>query len=430
MKRMHTPLPRQLQQPDSEEFKNRELHALYRMAILMNSSERVEDVYPAIADEMTHVTGFQFAGILLYDTERKVYRVATLQGATPGQNDWVGREFPADVAVFGKAFLDDAFVASHDDLSKIDKPSDFVKANNLRSYIAVPIRTRFGLKGSLCIADPTPGICSAEIIEWMQTLATHLASALERRELSEQYTSQKAAAMTQTRMSELGRMAGGIAHEINTPLATIQLLADHLKEIAETHGHTDYIDSLNRISTTVTRLGTIVKGLRAFSREGSQDPFREANLKSILDDTLTLCAERFRFNQIDIRLDLKGELRLKCRDIQISQLLINLLNNAFDAIQNLEERWIIIGAREIGDWIEISVTDSVAGLPKEVRDKIGTPFFTTKETGVGTGLGLSISMGIVHGHHGMFKLDAKSLNTKFIITLPKDPEQKPQAKAA
>jgi C4-dicarboxylate-specific signal transduction histidine kinase len=98
--------------------------------------------------------------------------------------------------------------------------------------------------------------------------------------------------------------------------------------------------------------------------------------------------------------------------------LLNLLNNSFDAVRDLQDRWIHI-AFELGPKdVAIIFTDSGAGIAEALAEKIMVPFFTTKEVGKGTGLGLSIAKGIVEDHGGTIVLDQDCSNTRFIVTLP------------
>jgi signal transduction histidine kinase len=110
---------------------------------------------------------------------------------------------------------------------------------------------------------------------------------------------------------------------------------------------------------------------------------------------------------------------LLCRPTQISQVILNLLNNAFDAVKALNEKWVLLEVACLGtDWIQIRVTDSGAGIAESLATKIMEPFFTTKEIGKGTGLGLSISKGIVETHGGRFFLDRSFTHTSFVIEFP------------
>lgn len=223
------------------------------------------------------------------------------------------------------------------------------------------------------------------------------------------------------KMAALGHMAGGIAHEINNPLCTIGLLSEQLMDIAiEEKGDADpFVAKLATVRTTVNKIAAIVKGLRTFARDGSQDPFVVTSVKSLLDDTLSFCREKLRHADVTLEVKLpEQDLQVPCRPSQIAQVLVNLVNNAEDAVTGLQERWVRIEATEAGGWVEISITDSGSGIQPEVAEKLFTPFFTTKDVGKGTGLGLSISQGIIQSHGGRMYIDNGCRNTRFVIQLP------------
>ena len=225
------------------------------------------------------------------------------------------------------------------------------------------------------------------------------------------------------KMAALGEMAGGIAHEINNPLAIIHGKAAQLRRIAEESELKPelVIDFSERIEVTALRFSKIVKSLRSFARDAEQDPFEHVLLQRIIEETVEFCHERFRDHQITIRKGaIPGALTLDCRPVQLMQVLLNLLNNAHDAVEKLAERWVEIAVEDQGHQIQISVTDSGSGIPASVRAKIMEPFFTTKEVGRGTGLGLSVSKGIVESHSGSLRVDETSPNTRFLVHLPKE----------
>jgi len=224
------------------------------------------------------------------------------------------------------------------------------------------------------------------------------------------------------KMSALGEMAGGIAHEINSPLAIIAVRAQQMERLQSRGQLTpETIQKESQlIGSTAKRIGDIIKGLRAFAREGEKDPFEITSIESIINDALVLC--RTRFEAHGIKLDLHIEQpspELECRGVQITQVLLNLLNNSFDALQKLKDRWVRIDACTDGNYIALSVTDSGRGIEPETAEKVMQPFFTTKEVGKGTGLGLSISKGIADSHNGTLEIDQASPNTRFVLTLPK-----------
>ncbi len=233
--------------------------------------------------------------------------------------------------------------------------------------------------------------------------------------------------ITAAKMSALGEMAGGIAHEINTPLGTIGLLAGQIESLIQE----DPLDKdaaanmIKIIRETVKRIGIIIHSLRTFSRDGSKDDFNSVPVVQVIESTLRLCNEKLKQNNIDLRIDkIPDDLKIRCQEIPLSQVLINLISNSCDAIQSHKEKWIHISTEVKGDYVLISVTDSGQGIPPELQSKIFQPFFTTKEIGKGTGLGLSISKGIIDSHKGSLTIDTESKNTKFVIQLSKGEDVK------
>lgn len=225
-----------------------------------------------------------------------------------------------------------------------------------------------------------------------------------------------------SKFSALGEMAGGIAHEINTPLTVIELNADQIKDLVadEPLDRRLIAERCQTITNTTDRIAKIIKGLRTFSRDGSKDLAINTSLKEIITDTLALCGEKFKSRGIKLTIDeISENLTLECRKIEISQVLLNLLNNSYDAVESLPERWIRIQVLPSNDQVIISVSDSGTTIPRDVQNKIFQPFFTTKEIGKGTGLGLSVSKGILEKHGGTLTFDSKSSNTCFVIVLPK-----------
>jgi signal transduction histidine kinase len=250
------------------------------------------------------------------------------------------------------------------------------------------------------------------------TLATYL-SFMKREALIDEQRLQLA---NSSKFKSLGEMAGGIAHEINNPLATIQTLSEQLSEgyADQSIDEEEAADIAKKISKTTLRISKIIAGLKSFSREGGRDPMEKVELKPVLENAAIFCKERFKHGSVDLTIeDIPEALTFYGRETQISQVILNLLNNAFDAIAKDQERWVRISARDKGPMVEIRITDSGKGISESVRAKLFNPFFTTKEIGKGTGLGLSISLGIVKEHGGELTIDVACPNTCFQVTLPK-----------
>lgn len=228
---------------------------------------------------------------------------------------------------------------------------------------------------------------------------------------------------TSARLSALGMMAGGVAHEINNPLAIIHALASNLIEVVKEEGSAPppMIERHGRqIRETAERIARIVKSLRKISREGSKDTVSFCPVGKILEETLEICEARFKANSVKLILPEEDTgLRVSCREVQIEQVLLNLLQNAFDAVANQKgERWVRVDVATRDEAAVISVTDNGPGIPAELRSRIGEPFFTTKEVGKGTGLGLSLSKTIAEEHGGSIEYDEDNGHTRFSLVLP------------
>lgn len=242
----------------------------------------------------------------------------------------------------------------------------------------------------------------------------------EQKKLLSTIEMQRAKMLASAKMSLLGEMAGRIAHEINTPLAIINSHASLLieKMNADKDSKSDTITRLGKIDITVKRIAKIVKGLRSFSRNSENDSKVVVSVSSIIESTLDLCGEKMLKDEITLKVNVGDNVSVFARATELSQVLMNLLNNAIDAIAHLPEKWIEINSYQENDRIIITVVDCGRGIPSSVAEKMMIPFFTTKEVEKGTGLGLSISKGIVESHDGTFEYDALSYHTRFVISLP------------
>jgi C4-dicarboxylate-specific signal transduction histidine kinase len=223
------------------------------------------------------------------------------------------------------------------------------------------------------------------------------------------------------KLSALGEMAGGIAHEINTPLAIIGMRIQQLQELESEGELTPEMlrDGLSIVNSTVDRMAKIVKGLRNVSRDGSHDPIEEVRLEQVIADAVSLCSEKFKHSGVSLRIgQTPDDAVFLGRGVELSQVLLNLLNNAFDAAQGSPEKWVQISVETDSQGLRIRVSDSGPGIDPRIRDKIFQPFYTTKEVGRGTGLGLSISMGIIRGLGGEILLERSTPHTCFTVSLP------------
>ncbi len=243
----------------------------------------------------------------------------------------------------------------------------------------------------------------------------------ELRQKESEFVQQKMKMADGYKMKALGEMAAGIAHEINNPLTVVYGQTSSLKKIAKS----DFVDrhKLTTISESMAerclRIADIINGLKKFSRQAKNDPREFYPLKNILCETLAFCQGKIQSLDIHFSIGPMPEnCELFCRPTQLSQVLLNLLNNAKDAATSCSKKWIRIEYVQENDQVGLAVVDSGAGVSSECTEMLFQPFFTTKQAGSGTGLGLSISKGIIDTHRGKIYLDVHSANTRFVFTVP------------
>lgn len=223
------------------------------------------------------------------------------------------------------------------------------------------------------------------------------------------------------KMTSLGEMAGGIAHEINTPLTVIHLASRQIQnEICKTDklDGQKILEKAKKIESTGNRISEIVRGLKTFSRNSTNDPWQKTSLKGIVLETTSLCQEKFKYSGIQLSTHILEDVEVNCIPTQISQIILNLLNNSYDAVSELPEKWIKIELKQLDSFAVLRISDSGLGIPANIESKMMQPFFTTKELGKGTGLGLSISKGIADSFKGSLKYEIDHGHTSFVLRLP------------
>jgi two-component system, NtrC family, sensor kinase len=222
------------------------------------------------------------------------------------------------------------------------------------------------------------------------------------------------------KIASIGRMAAGVAHEINNPLSGILLYAELIKEALA--GNAGGLDDLQEIVNQTLRCKKIVAELLEFSRQ-SIGKLTSFNLEELIDKTLNLLVNQSTFQDIHVTRSIESDMPQMIGDMgQIQQVITNLVINAADAMEGKGE----LGIKAVYDHRKqrfiINVRDSGPGIPPEHRDRIFDIFFTTKPVGKGTGLGLSISQNIAKAHGGMLSCDCPPEGgTVFTFELPNEP---------
>ena len=231
----------------------------------------------------------------------------------------------------------------------------------------------------------------------------------------------QASLLAQSKMASLGEMAAGIAHEINNPLSIVRGRALLLKERV-----TDkkIIENLDLIEQNCIRIEKIVRSLKSVSRNSSNDPFEEVAVVGLIEEAFVIAKERFREKSLKLDVQVEASIsefdRTRARPAELVQVLVNLLNNAFDAIQDQTQGWarVAVKLHDDGNFM-IEVVDSGPKILPEVAIRMMEPFFTTKTSGKGTGLGLSVSKQFIENHQSELMYDAHSPHTRMYFKLVK-----------
>jgi two-component system, NtrC family, sensor kinase len=356
---------------------------------------------------------------------------------------------------------------------------EFLLSKDFASLLAIPIQTLSGQVGVICCGVREARIWNETEVELLRAVTNQLAIALDQAEL---YEKSRAAAQTaqekaqqleltlqelqqaqlkliqSEKMSGIGQMVAGVAHEINNPVTFIhsnvnyinqysqellQLVQLYQREYPEPtaaiQAEQEAIDLeflsadlpklLKSMNMGTERIRDIVLSLRNFSRLDQSD-VKPVDIHEGIDSTLLILGHRtkaqFKFTGVEI-IKNYGELPLvQCYPSQLNQVFMNLIVNAIDALEELEQQtnWIKISTECIADeTVVIRITDNGTGIPDHIIKKLFDPFFTTKAVGKGTGLGLSISYQIVTERHGG-RLRCESVmgqGTEFIIEIPIQP---------
>jgi len=228
------------------------------------------------------------------------------------------------------------------------------------------------------------------------------------------------------KMIALSKMAAGIAHEVNNPLASIAEKAGWMKDllaeedIAASPNFAEFSESVDKIEQHVDRARKIIHNLLGFARR--MEPAKEKiNVHNLLDETTGFLENEARYVNIHIEKQYGENVPVITSDLsQIQQVVLNLLNNAIDAIGHDGTITVSTQYHEKSGEVEINVADTGKGIAEADLNKIFDPFFTTKEVGKGTGLGLSISYSIIEKLGGKLKVQSKvGEGTVFTLLLPK-----------
>jgi signal transduction histidine kinase/NAD-dependent dihydropyrimidine dehydrogenase PreA subunit len=230
---------------------------------------------------------------------------------------------------------------------------------------------------------------------------------------------------TAEKLASIGQLAAGVAHEINNPLGTIILYSSLLKkQLLRLQEDGQNAEDLDLIMSEANRCKNIVANLLNFARQGKLN-ITKVDLSELLEEIVKTIKVNPLYENIEITLDVQTSSSVIDGDEdQLKQVFLNIINNACEALEELEEgcgKTVEVKIKWENDSLVTEIKDNGPGIQKENVNKVFTPFFTTKKIGKGTGLGLAITYGIVKMHQGFISFQSgQGKGTSFIVKLPKE----------
>jgi PAS domain S-box-containing protein len=433
--------------------------------ILRAISQSPTDVTPvlnAVAKAAVRFCGAEDSTISLRDGAELT--LAAHEG--PIGSEEVGRRYPLDGAtVRGQSIIDGRTIhvvdATGPEGAPYERTQELAKRLGFHTVLAAPMLREEEAIGSIALRKSQPDAFTPRQIELLETFAAQAVIAIENvrlftelRDSLERLKAAQANLIQSEKMASLGQLTAGIAHEIKNPLnfvnnfagLSVELL-DELKEIAgpvlagmSENARAEFGETIEMITGNLEKIAEhgkradgIVKSMLSHSRGGTGD-WQETNINTLVEEALNLAYHGARAQDKEFNVTLERDFAPEARPIEVvpqdvTRVFLNLFSNGFYAATKRRrggansgyEPTLRVSTRDLGEVVEIRVRDNGVGIPREVRDKLFQPFFTTKPTGEGTGLGLSISYDIVTQQHGG-TIDVESEPgsfTEFTIRLPR-----------
>jgi signal transduction histidine kinase len=429
--------------------------ARYRQAVREISEAMVSmlslgEIGDRILVAATDTMGVERAMVLLFDENDKVLRPAAWRGDWDEQD--IQAEIPSEHPIWKHLWMrrEELMRADFDDEPDAESREECWDIyDTLEVELLVPILFGVDLLGVIVVGRKLSGErLTPDDRQLLRTLANQSSIAIENakafdeiaklneslearvEERTQELRETQTQLMQSEKMSSLGQLVAGVAHELNNPIgfvhANLQLLDEFIEKLANASASGTDTERVREAITkllTRSREGTervkkIVQDLRTFSRM-DQAESQMADLHEEIDRTLALMEPRLK-NKIKVERHYGDVPEVRCYPGQLNQVFLNLLMNACDALEDTGGTIRISSERsDLG--VRLEFADDGPGIPMHVQSRIFDPFFTTKEVGKGTGLGLSLSHGIVERHGGRFLVHSEpGEGASFVLDLPLD----------
>ena len=388
------------------------LKILYTVAETVSRTLDVEAVLRTALEALTHVTGHEIASFHLLSADGTTLELRGHRGLSPRLRE-VNRMLPVGQGLIGGAAATRKAVTVKDVQGSPDvlpSAEDAVRRDHIHGFVSVPIQARGRLLGMLSLGRQTRDPFDDEDVALLEATAHQIGIALDNARLySELVHAEK--------LSAVGELASGVAHEINNPLTTILGQAQLL--LGRSDVTSPVRERVEMMADEASRAARIVQNLLLFARHYPPER-RPCAISDQVERVVALKRYQLDRDKIRVITEFTTCPPVWADENKIQQVLLNLVQNARHAlVRQIGDRVLILRVRPRAARVVIEVIDNGPGIPAEVLPRVFDPFFTTKPPGEGSGLGLSVSYGIIGQHGGrLYAENRPEGGAAFVVELP------------
>jgi signal transduction histidine kinase len=388
------------------------LKILHTVSETVSRTLDVEEILKTALEALTHVTGHEIASLHLVGTDGVTLELRADRGLSPQMRE-VNRGLTVGEGIIGRVAASGVTVVVRDVMGSPDLlPSahEAVRRDRIRGFVCVPIHARGRMLGTLSLGRQTEDPFNDGEVALLEATAQQIAIALDNARLSSELVHAE-------KLSAVGELASGVAHEINNPLTTILGLAQLL--LSRTDVPAAIRERIALVADEASRAAEIVQNLLMFARHYPPER-RPCSLVDAVHRVIALKSYQLEHDKIRVTVDMADCPTVWADENQMQQVLLNLVQNAHQAMARQPgERMLTVRLRPRERHVAIEVLDTGPGIAPHLLSRIFDPFFTTKPPGEGSGLGLSVSYGIVGQHGGrLYAENRPEGGAMFVVELP------------
>jgi signal transduction histidine kinase len=388
------------------------LKILHTVAETVSRTLDVEAISKTALEALTHVTGHEIASLHLLATDGVTLELRADRGLSGPMRE-VNRRLTVGEGIIGRVAASGDTAVLHDVMGSPDllpSAQDTVRRDRIRGFVCVPIHARGRTLGTLSLGRQTADPFNEGEVALLEATAQQIAIALDNARLSSELVHAE-------KLSAVGELASGVAHEINNPLTTILGLAQLM--LSRPDVPAPIRERIALIADEASRAATIVQNLLMFARHYPPER-RPCSLAEAVRRVIALKSYQLEQDKIEVVLELGASATVWADENQMQQVLLNLVQNAHQAMARQSgERRLTVRVRPRDRHVAIEVLDTGPGIAPHLLSRIFDPFFTTKAPGEGSGLGLSVSYGIVGQHGGrLYAENRPEGGAMFVVELP------------